>query len=137
MLHRPLVKNSSECFLAFFSSIHWLFCESAVASNVIPPTNSSKPRKSVRVRAGRAARTVEGIAFSAITGIRQSDTHVACATKAPKNLGGEVLMLSKRESLPSPLIRLKRKVPTALLLEEVEIGRQQRTSCCPDRDGGA
>ena len=48
----------------------------------------------------------------ASTGMRHVDTQTACAMKAPKNFGGEVRMLSKRESAPfSELMRLKRKEP--------------------------
>lgn len=83
------------------------------------------------------------------------DTHVAWAKKAPRNLGGEVRMLSKRESVPlSAVIREKRKVPT---MKDKEISndfpkrlamptpsssiqiqvRERRTSSSPDTDGRA
>lgn len=42
---------------------------------------------------------------------------VACATKAPKNLGAELRMLSKRESRPSSAVmRLNKYVPTVDLV---------------------
>lgn len=51
---------------------------------------------------------------------RQRDTQVAWAKKAPRNLGGEVLISSKRESRPSSeVIREKRKVPTLKMLVQV------------------
>lgn len=53
------------------------------------------------------AREVEGMLRT------HRETHVACAKKAPMNLGGEVRILSKRESVPlSAVIREKRNVPT-------------------------
>jgi hypothetical protein len=53
-----------------------------------------------------------GTALSAMTGIMQSDTQAAWPTKAAANLGGDGLMSSKRESLPSVKTRRKRYVPT-------------------------
>ena len=58
--------------------------------------------------AGRDANVAMGTALRARTGIRQRDTQVAWAKKAPRNLGGEVRMESKRESLPSAEMRAKR-----------------------------
>jgi hypothetical protein len=44
-----------------------------------------------------------------ITGSVQRETQVAWAKKATRNLGGEMRMLSKRESVPeSAVMRLKR-----------------------------
>jgi hypothetical protein len=48
-----------------------------------------------------------------MTGSVQSETQVAWAKKATRNLLGEVRILSKRESVPlSSVMRLKRNVPT-------------------------
>lgn len=65
------------------------------------------------VRKASAARVVAGMLLTVKTGSRQSETHVACAKKAPKNFGGEPRTLSKRLSLPSSVvIREKRKLPS-------------------------
>ena len=57
----------------------------------------------------RPAKVEIGRELRARTGIRQRDTQVAWAKKAPRNLGGEVRMPSKRESVPlSALMRAKR-----------------------------
>ena len=58
--------------------------------------------------AGREANRDAGSELIASTGIKQRDTHVACAKKAPRNFGGDWRMLSKRESLPSAEMRAKR-----------------------------
>lgn len=79
----------------------------------MPPANSPKPRISVSVMKGSADRAVAGVELTARTGSKQSETQVAWAKKATRKLGGEVRILSKRESLPSSaVIRLKRNDPT-------------------------
>ena len=71
-------------------------------------------RKELVATEEEAARSeARGRLLSARTGSRQRDTQVACAKKAPRNLGGEERMLSKRESWPSEVMRAKRKDPTA------------------------
>ncbi len=55
--------------------------------------------------AGREAKSETGRELMARTGIRQRDTQVACAKKAPANWGGEDRMSSKRESVPSAEMR--------------------------------
>ena len=69
-------------------------------------------RKNVPAEGAEASREARGRLFSARTGSRHSETQVACAKKAPRNLGGEERMLSKRESWPSDVMRAKRKLPT-------------------------
>ena len=54
---------------------------------------------------GRDAKAETGREFRARTGMRQRDTQVACAKKAPRNFGGDVRMSSKRESEPSAEMR--------------------------------
>ena len=58
--------------------------------------------------AGKEAKTEVGMELIARTGIRQRETQVAWTKKARRNLGGEFLILSKRESLPSADMRAKR-----------------------------
>ncbi len=58
--------------------------------------------------AGTAANVAAGREFMASTGIRQRDTQVAWAKKAPRNLGGDWRIPSKRESEPSAEMRAKR-----------------------------
>ena len=58
--------------------------------------------------AGRAEKTEAGREFIARTGMRQRETHVAWAKKATAKEGGEVRILSKRESEPSAEMRWKR-----------------------------
>ena len=59
-------------------------------------------------KVGREAKTERGRELRARTGSRQRVTQVAWAKKAPRNLGGELRMLSKRESEPSAEMRRKR-----------------------------
>ena len=63
-------------------------------------------------KAGREVNMEAGREFMARTGMRQRDTHVAWAKKATAKEGGEVRILSKRESEPSAEMRRKRYVPT-------------------------
>ena len=63
---------------------------------------------SVMATEGRVERRAAGREFKASTGMRHKVTHVAWAKKAPRNLGGELRMESKRESEPSALMRRKR-----------------------------
>jgi hypothetical protein len=63
--------------------------------------------------AGRVDRTACGILFTARIGIKQRETQVAWARNAPRNLGGDFLISSKRESFPSDITRWKRYDPTA------------------------
>ena len=58
--------------------------------------------------AGREEKTEAGSEFIARTGMRQRETHVAWAKKATAKEGGEVRILSKRESEPSAEMRRKR-----------------------------
>lgn len=58
--------------------------------------------------AGRLANAKAGRELMARTGIRHRLTQVACAKKAPRNLGGESRMESKRESVPSAEMRANR-----------------------------
>ena len=53
-------------------------------------------------------RMLEGRELRASTGRRHSVTQVAWAKNAPRNLGGEERMESKRESWPSEEMRAKR-----------------------------
>jgi hypothetical protein len=46
-----------------------------------------------------ARKAVLGMEFVRRTGRRQRETHVACAKKATRNLGGEERIESKRESV--------------------------------------
>lgn len=112
LLHNPLVKNSSSCTFSRFSRAHCDFCLSAVTSNNKPPIYSDRPRISVNLIDPVAATAAAGIELTAIMGIRQSDTQVACAAHAPMNLGGDFLISSKRESFPSCRTRWKRNDPT-------------------------
>ena len=61
--------------------------------------------------AGRVERTACGILFTARTGIKQRETQVACAINAARNLGGDFLISSNRESFPSDKTRWNRKDP--------------------------
>ena len=54
------------------------------------------------------AKTETGRELIARTGMRQRETQVACAKKAPRNFGGDRRMSSKRESEPSAEMRWKR-----------------------------
>ena len=58
--------------------------------------------------AGRAEKTEAGSELIARTGMRQRETHVAWAKKATAKDGGDVRILSKRESEPSAEMRRKR-----------------------------
>ena len=84
------------------------FWRSARISKVRPEVKRRRPRRSVRrmVR-GRAVR---GRALRDRTGRRQRVTQVAWAKKARRNLGGEVRIWVKRESVPegSVVMRWKR-----------------------------
>jgi hypothetical protein len=113
VLHKPLVRNCSSCSFWCFSRIHWDFCRSAITSKANPPANRDKPKMSVNFRLGRAAYTAGGIELTAMTGIKHKDTHMAWAVKATMNLGGDFLISSKRESLPSFKMRWNRYEPTA------------------------
>ena len=68
------------------------------------------------MEAGREVKRVAGREFKARTGMRQRDTQVAWAKKAMRKEGGEVRILSKRESEPSAEMRRKRYVPTVRVL---------------------
>ena len=57
---------------------------------------------------GREEKTEAGSELIARTGMRQRETHVAWAKKATAKEGGEVRILSKRESEPSAEMRRKR-----------------------------
>lgn len=63
---------------------------------------------SVSLRTGKVDKAACGIELMARTGIRQRDTQVACAMNAARNLGGDFLISSKRESFPSARTRWKR-----------------------------
>jgi len=91
-----------------------------------------------------APNAAAGIAFTAITGMRHSETHVACTMNATQNRGGEVLILSKRESLPSWSTRWNRKEPTDYRVLVGSYGGKlgglhgkELTSGGPDADRGA
>ena len=58
--------------------------------------------------AGREENAVAGRLFMARMGRTTRETQVACAKKATANLGGEVLIFSKRESSPVERMRVKR-----------------------------
>ena len=70
---------------------------------------------SVGVMMGRVASAACGMELMARTGMRQRDTQVAWATNAARNLGGDFLIESKRESEPSERMRRKRNVPTVIV----------------------
>ena len=65
-------------------------------------------RSVIPTAAGSDAKSETGSELMARTGIKQRETHVAWAKKAPRNLGGDCLMSSKRESDPSADMRWKR-----------------------------
>jgi hypothetical protein len=113
--NRPLVKNSSSCCFSLFSLSHWLFCLSAMTSVRKPPAQRLRPTTSVRSTLLPKAvddSAIDGAALMASTGMMQSDTHIAWAMNAPMNWGGDFLISSKRESLPSFEMRWKRYEPT-------------------------
>ena len=94
------------------------------------------PRADPGVSHGIAAKVVGGSELSAVTGSMTRETQVAWARKAPRNLGGEVRILSKRESLPSSLVmREKRNEPTRRALSVtgmvLDLVRDLLTSACP------
>lgn len=100
--------KSSSCFFSFFSCIHLLFCRSAVTSVAMPPTHRAIPSTSVILTPGTAANAPAGTELSAMTGMQMREHHVAWAIHAPKNLGGEFLISSKRESEPCCITRWRR-----------------------------
>jgi len=75
----------------------------------------------VDTRLPGAARVEVGRKLIARTGMRQSETHIACAMNATRKLGGLSRMPLKRGSWPSDIIRRKIKEPTAYINHEVEI----------------
>lgn len=71
------MRKSSSCFFSFFSSIHWLFCLSAVTSKAKPKSHKAIPASVPGVKYGIEAKAVGGMEFRAVTGSMTRETQVA------------------------------------------------------------
>ena len=91
-------------------------------SKVRPPAKRVRPMRSVSWMTGSVARRACGMEFTAMMGMRQRETQTAWPKKATRNLGGDFLISSKRESWPSAMTRWKRYVPTVCLLVKGSYG---------------